>query len=184
MDSTYIALLITCLVAVLIPFSIFLYKRYFVGGFLTISLKFNQGISSPSVVIKPKIDLDGFLIRDESVIRHHLEWLYDLTITNNSHHAAYFPKILYKNDLYPNITIDELDEMLPIEANKSVTIKIKFFEVSDTLPTMRKRTTKAPAEFSSLKLMLEYYNNDQIRFYTLYDNSDFSNISSRRKPRF
>jgi hypothetical protein len=76
--------------------------------------------------------------------------------------------------------------MYAIKIIKCLILKIalKFFEVSDTLPTQRKRTDNPPSDFNTLRLLLEYYNNHQSKFYTLYDNADKSNRSSKLKPTF
>lgn len=179
-----IAIIVSASLAISIPVIIYLRKKHFVGGFLTIKLAFKSGSSSPAGVIAPHIDEDGFLIRDKSIVRHHLTWTYDVTITNNSDHTAYFPRLYYKNDHFPNITIEELEQLKPIGSKESVIIKIEFFEHSDTLPSQRKRVDQPPIDFTTLKLLLEYYNSQQSKFYTMYDNADQSNISSKLKPDF
>jgi hypothetical protein len=179
-----LAIIISTTLAISIPMIIYLRKKHFVGGFLTIKIAFNNGLSSPAGVLVPHIDDEGFGIRDKSIVRHHLTWAYDVTITNNSDHTAYFPILYYKNDHFPNITIEELEQLKPIGSKESVIIKIKFFENSDTLPTQRKRTDEPPTDFTTLKLLLEYYNSQQARFYTLYDNANQSNRSSKLRPDF
>ncbi|MGJ1432484.1 hypothetical protein ACR79M_13010 [Sphingobacterium spiritivorum] len=86
-------------------------EKHMVGGFLTIRLEFSRGISSPQVVLVPHIDSDGIGIRDESIVRHHLTWTYKVIITNNSEHASYFPRLHYKNDLFPEIEIGKIEEL-------------------------------------------------------------------------
>ncbi|WP_295654918.1 hypothetical protein [uncultured Mucilaginibacter sp.] len=184
MTTTVLAIVISATLAILIPVIIYVNKRYFVGGFLTIKIDFKTGTSSPAGVLIPYIDEDGFGIRNRSIVRHHLTWTYKLTITNNSDHTAYFPRLYYKNDQFPDITIEKLEELKPIGSKESVTMNIKFFENSDTLPTQRKQTDKPPTDFTTLRLLLEYYNGYDSKFYTLYDNADKSNKPSKLRPNF
>ena len=184
MELPLLALVISVTLAISIPIIIYLRKRYFVGGFLTIRFKFHSGLSSPTGVLVPHFDDEGFGVKSKSIVRHHLTWNYNVTITNNSDNTAFFPKLYYKNDLFPNITIENLEEMQPIGSKESIVIKVKFFEISDSLPTERKRTDQPPSDFTNLKLLLEYYNSQQAKFYTLYHNADNSNKSYKLKPDF
>lgn len=184
MNRGEILTFIGVITAVCIPIVVFLYRRYFVGGFLTIKVDFSNGVSAPKDIIKPHFDDVGYIIRDKSIVRHDLTWTYKVTITNNSDSSAYFPRLLYKNELFPNITIENLEELKPIGSGKSVVLKVKFFELSDTLPTQRKRTNEPPKDFDSLELLLEYYNSNNAKFFTLYKNTDKINRQSKLKPKF
>ena len=106
MELPVLAIVISVTLAIGIPLIIYLRKRYFVGGFLTIRFEFHNGLSSSAGVLVPYIDDEGFGIRSKSIVRHHLTWSYNITITNNSDHTAFFPKLYYKNDLFPNIIIE------------------------------------------------------------------------------
>lgn len=184
MNNGELLSLIAVIIAVCIPIVIFLYRRYFVGGFLTIKVDFSKGLSAPKEIIQEHLDNEGFIIRDKSIVRHELTWTYKITITNNSDNTAYFPRLLYKNELFPNITIENLEELKPIGSKESVVIKVNFYEVSNTLPTQRKRTSDPPKDFDSLELLLEYYNSNHAKFYTLYKNNDKINHQSKLKPKF
>lgn len=181
MTSQQLTILGLC-IAIGIPIFIFLRKKYFVGGFLTVDLRFSNGLGQPMGVIKPFIDEDGYGVRDKSIVRHHLTWRYKMTVTNNSDQIVLFPKISYNSELFPNVTMSEIEELKPIASGDSREVDLLFFEVSDTLPTQRKRTTEAPSDFTALKLLLEYYNAQDARFYTIYNNADKSNKSSKIRP--
>ncbi|MCZ4223493.1 hypothetical protein [Pedobacter rhodius] len=168
--------------AVCIPIFIYYRKKYFVGGFLTVELRFSNGIGEPMGVVKEFIDEDGYNVRDKSIVRYHLTWRYEMTVTNNSDQLVLFPKISYNVEVFPNITMGEIQELKPIASGESREVELVFFEVSDTLPDQRKRTSETPVDFTVLKLLLEYYNAHDAKFYTLYDNADKSNKSYKIRP--
>jgi len=113
MELPILAIVISVTLAISIPVIIYLRRRYLVGGFLTIKLEFRDGLASPAGVLVPHIDDEGFGIRSKSIVRHHLTWNYIVIITNNSDYTAYFPRLYYKNDLFPNITIEKFEELQP-----------------------------------------------------------------------
>lgn len=187
MTSQTLTILGYCLSVILgvgIPSFIYYRKKYFVGSFLTVEFQFSNGIGSPVGVIKPFIDEDGYGVRNKSIVRHHLTWRYKIIITNNSDQTAFFPKISYNAELFPDIQLEEIKELQPIGSKESKIIDVEFFEVSDTLPSQRKRTTDPPTDFTALKLLLEYYNGQDAKFYTLYNNADKSNRSYKLRPKF
>lgn len=178
-----IAILFTIIGAIWYLLTIF-NKRKLTGSRLTIQLKQLNFWSAPKDAIQPVFDNEGFVLRDLSIVRHHITYRFDLIITNNSEHTAYFPKLYFKDSINPFVELQSLDEHEPILSGASKTLIAVLAENSDTLPSERKRGNDAPIAMKDLQIVIEYKNSYGATFYSLFDGESKKNTFHKFKPKF
>lgn len=99
-----------------------------------------------------------------------LRWRYELSLRNNSEHAAYNVRLL-QPVLNESIEVDpKIDSFRPILPNGEQVFKIIFHEIMEgTGMETYEASRKPPPYFKNGKIIIEYTNVKGTKFYTVYD---------------
>lgn len=160
-------IVITVLIA-LIPY---FKRRYGDRPKLEIEIQYRSGSSSPRG-ISPKTDTSkGYIEADEAIRVFELEWRLAFIIRNNSDVATYYPKWHYLKDSIQVTALEKLPNK-PILNSADISLTGKFRKFEESLGQQRTQTNGIPADFNRLKIVLEYQNSHETKFYSLYEHAD------------
>jgi len=175
---TVLGILVTLLIA-LFPY---LRKTFFQGPELTIEFKKGQTSSNSLGVIYNSL-FDGLYDMRKEKLQYQYTWNFEIIIRNNSEYTAYYPKIFFKDNNSPFLTIENLNEQQPIGSKEKITLKAVYQEIEETTSDKRSKMIDLPIAITETQILLEYKNDKKTIFYTLYNQTYKSNDFFRRKPK-
>ena len=173
--------LITGLSTALVPY---LWKRYITRPEITIQILLINFISSNlGLSSKNELNDEGFIDGNNAINMFELTWKFKIRITNNSDLTAFFPELKF-NPAGPTLKlIDSLDKYNPLKSAESIELSLEYKKFEEK--TGKERTVASrelPVELNHFGLLLSYQNSYKSKFYTLFNNSDKSNVFLRYKP--
>lgn len=145
-------------------------RKFFLRPELTIQIKFDGGKTNPIGLSSNNDFSSGSVDGREALRIFRVTWNFNVTITNNSDHTAYYPEFEF-NPLGPRFTkLDDLDKYKPIKPGDSVTLKAEhsYFEEKKGEERTHPNSKASPDHMNSLEILLEYQNGSKQKFRTLY----------------
>ncbi|WP_448633240.1 hypothetical protein [Pedobacter panaciterrae] len=185
LDTNQIIAIVAIIVTILVPLTIWIYKRMFVGSELTIHLEKTGSQSVQRGYSNDQVVVDGVIDARTAKRIFLLKWEFDLIITNNSDHTAYYPSIKFKDDRNPFFSLDRLNHLKPISSKESIVLSGVYQELEEATGDGRTNigTVAIPTSINNVEILLEYSNSSKAKFYTVYKNKDQVNTFHKVKPK-
>lgn len=154
-------------------------QKYYNQPLLYFVMTWNSTSKAPSLASR-KNDSSKITEAHEAIWVSSMEWKYTITIRNNSEYPSYNLKIL-QPATNSRIVIDPpLDDLKPLLANSEVSIDITIWvRVEGNAQEIDDLMDNRPEQFQNEKLVLEYTNAKQTKFYTVFDYSGNSKGENR-----
>ncbi len=173
--------LIIALSTALVPF---LWKRYISRPEITIQILLINFISSNlGLSSKNELNEEGFIDGNNAINMFELTWKFKIRITNNSELTAFYPELQFKPDGPIFKLIDSLDKYYPLRSAETIELFFEYRKFEEKAGKERTVPSKVlPEELNHFGLLLSYQNSYKSKFYTLFNNSDKSNVFLRYKP--
>lgn len=173
------------ILALVLAFVPFLWKRYITRPEVTIEIVKNGGSSSPrGLSHKNIVNEEGYIDGNNAIRIFELTWKFKIRITNNSELTAFYPELNFNPNGPKFMLIDKLNKLQPIKSTETIELSVEYRKYEEK--TGKERTDvgrEMPAEFADLGLLLAYQNSHKTDFYTLYNFSENNSIFLRKKPR-
>lgn len=176
--------IIGIIVAIIIALIPYIRSKYFLGPKLTLEITKEGGRSTNEGLSAMNDTSKGYVDGNTAIYIFGLTWKFSLILRNSSDHNAFFPKFHFIPSRPRFTKMDQINSLKPIKTGDELVIEAEYSIFEEAQVKERTKIKGFPPEIEDLKILIEYQNSKERKFYTLFDNST-SNKNSflKRRPK-
>lgn len=120
--------------------------------------------------------------RNKNLYIYETSWRFLITIKNNTSFDAHYPRISFDRTLPHYSRISILNHYVPIFAKSETTIEGEYTILEECPEQNNSIPIGIPEALGKVNVLLEYKNEDKVKFYTVFSFKNRANIFYRFKP--
>lgn len=120
--------------------------------------------------------------RNKNLYIYETSWRFHITIKNNTCFDAYFPRISFDRTLPHYCRIGILNHYVPIFASSETILEGEYTILEECAEECNTNPNGIPDALDKISILLEYQNEDKVKFYTVFGFHNRLSAFYRFKP--